>query len=202
MSIATDDFHPQVDNMNQAELDGMVMSTLETFDNPITDEYDRDEMEMLEELEAVDDNNVPKPKIYGIILVLTIHLASNFNTKVKNVTLKKTLSTAAHQNQLRKFVRHYGELTDELKNNTSALYWLEGIKKEKWCLAHDEGGRRWGSMTTNASESFNHALRAARDLPVCALTHETRKKSYKAPKKRDGPRKPRTDFKSKSLEML
>ncbi|KAL9689476.1 hypothetical protein QQ045_009862 [Rhodiola kirilowii] len=70
------------------------------------------------------------------------HLASNFNTKVKNVTLKKTLSTAAHQNQLRKFARHYGELKDKMKNNTSALSWLEGIRKEKWCLAHDESGRR------------------------------------------------------------
>ncbi|KAL9684758.1 hypothetical protein QQ045_022199 [Rhodiola kirilowii] len=122
-------------------------------------------------LHAMNEPEWTEPRAYHCFC--SRHLASNFNTKVKNVTLKKTLSTAAHQNQLRKFVRRYGELKDELKNNASALYWLEGIRKEKWCLAHDEGGRRWGSMTTNASESFNHALRAARDLPVCALVHFT-----------------------------
>ncbi|CAM8926977.1 unnamed protein product [Rhodiola kirilowii] len=126
-------------------------------------------------LHAMNEPEWTEPRAYHRFC--SRHVASNFNTKVKNVTLKKTFSTATHQNQLKKFVRHYGELKDELKNNTSALSWLESIRKEKWCLAYDEGGRRWGSLTTNASESFNHALRAARDLPVCALVHFTFKQS-------------------------
>jgi hypothetical protein len=38
-------------------------------------------------------------------------------------------------------------------------------QKEKWALAYDEGGFRYGIMTTNASESFNCVFRGVRSLP-------------------------------------
>ncbi|CAM8951252.1 unnamed protein product [Rhodiola kirilowii] len=45
----------------------------------------------------------------------------------------------------------------------------------KGCSGHcfSIGGRRWGSMTTNVSESFNHMLMACRDLPITAIVHFT-----------------------------
>ncbi|CAM8983589.1 unnamed protein product [Rhodiola kirilowii] len=70
-------------------------------------------------LHAMNEPEWKEPRAYHHFC--SRHLASNFNTKVKNVTLKKTLSAAAYQNQLRKFARHYGELKDEMKNNTSDM---------------------------------------------------------------------------------
>ncbi|XP_050258972.1 uncharacterized protein LOC126703966 [Quercus robur] len=39
---------------------------------------------------------------------------------------------------------------------------------EKWTLSHD-GGRRYGTMTTNMFEYFNGVLKGARGLPISAL---------------------------------
>ena len=43
---------------------------------------------------------------------------------------------------------------------------------QKWTLAHD-GGHRYGTMTTNLSESFNGILKSARNLPITALVKLT-----------------------------
>ena len=43
---------------------------------------------------------------------------------------------------------------------------------QKWTLAHD-GGHRYGTMTTNLSESFNGILKSARNLPITALVELT-----------------------------
>jgi hypothetical protein len=42
-------------------------------------------------------------------------------------------------------------------------------QKEKWALTYDEGGLRYGIMTTNASESFNHVFRGVRSLPISGI---------------------------------
>jgi hypothetical protein len=42
-------------------------------------------------------------------------------------------------------------------------------QKEKWALAYDEGGFRYGIMTTNASESFNRVFAEVRSLPVFGI---------------------------------
>ncbi|KAL9688273.1 hypothetical protein QQ045_032693 [Rhodiola kirilowii] len=47
--------------------------------------------------------------------------------------------------------------------------WLRNVDVQLWSLAMYNGGMRWGSMTTNASESFNDALKHRRDLPISAL---------------------------------
>ena len=47
--------------------------------------------------------------------------------------------------------------------------WIDGIPKEKWSLACDEEGRRYGHMTTNLSEAVNKMLKGARNLPITAL---------------------------------
>ncbi|KAL9683330.1 hypothetical protein QQ045_015150 [Rhodiola kirilowii] len=58
-----------------------------------------------------------------------------------------------------------------------AVKWLEKVNPEYWSLAYDIGGRRWGSMMTNPSESFNHVLMPYRDLPITALVHFTFKQA-------------------------
>ena len=52
--------------------------------------------------------------------------------------------------------------------------WLRRFQSvQKWSLAHDEGGRRWGMMTTNISEVYNNVLKGARGLPVTAILELT-----------------------------
>ena len=42
--------------------------------------------------------------------------------------------------------------------------------KEKWALAYDTGGWRWGFMTSNMAEMFNSLLKGCRGLPMIAIT--------------------------------
>ncbi|XP_057425602.1 uncharacterized protein LOC130718966 [Lotus japonicus] len=73
------------------------------------------------------------------------HIASNFNHKFKNAKLKHELTSPAIQ------------------------AWIEGISREKWSLACDIDGRRFGHMTTNLAESVNKVFKGARNMPITAL---------------------------------
>ena len=42
-------------------------------------------------------------------------------------------------------------------------------QKAQWTLAYDEGGFRYGIMTTNSSESFNRVFTGVRSLPVSGI---------------------------------
>ena len=77
------------------------------------------------------------------------HLASNFNTKFKDKTIKDLMDTI-------------GRINVEARN------WLEHISLEKLALSHD-GGRRYEIMTTNMTEVFNGILKGARNLPITVL---------------------------------
>ncbi|KAL9686628.1 hypothetical protein QQ045_031021 [Rhodiola kirilowii] len=64
---------------------------------------------------------------------------------------------------------------------------------ELWTQVFDNGGFRWGSMTTNASECLNKILKNGRDLPVYSLVMYTFKqtsayfmKRYQSPYNNDG----------------
>ena len=46
-------------------------------------------------------------------------------------------------------------------------------KPEKVFAAEDHGGRRWGILTTNGSESLNNVFRKSRRLPVTAIVDDT-----------------------------
>ena len=41
--------------------------------------------------------------------------------------------------------------------------------KTQWVLAYDEGGFRYGIMTTNSSKSFNRIFTRVRSLPVSGI---------------------------------
>ena len=47
--------------------------------------------------------------------------------------------------------------------------WIEHEPKEKWALLFDEGGARYGLMTTNLAEVYNWVLRGVRSLPLIGI---------------------------------
>ena len=47
--------------------------------------------------------------------------------------------------------------------------WIEHEPKEKWTLLYDEGGSRYGIMTTNLAEVYNWVLRGVRGLPLVGI---------------------------------
>ena len=51
--------------------------------------------------------------------------------------------------------------------------WIHGIPKEKWSMAYDIEGHRYGHMTTNLSECINKVLKGCRNLPITALVKVT-----------------------------
>jgi hypothetical protein len=42
-------------------------------------------------------------------------------------------------------------------------------QRDKWALAFDVGGLRYGVMTTNSSESFNKVFKGIRTVPVSGI---------------------------------
>ena len=55
------------------------------------------------------------------------------------------------------------------EQNPEIETWIGGISKEKWSMAYDKDGRRFGHMTTNLSECINKVFRGCYNLPITAL---------------------------------
>jgi hypothetical protein len=74
-------------------------------------------------------------------------------------------------------VRLFNEKLDALKlaTNASGRQFLTDLipSKEKWTLAYDTRGWRWGFMTSNMAEMFNSLLRGCWGLPVTAIASFT-----------------------------
>ena len=60
-------------------------------------------------------------------------------------------------------------MEDIKRLNVRAYEWLHKISLEKWTLTYDEGGARYGQMTTNLLESFNGVLKGIRSFPIIGL---------------------------------
>ena len=97
------------------------------------------------------------------------HLASNFNTRFKDKTLKDLICRAAMKSKVKKFISHMDIIS---WINVEARNWLEHIPLEKWTLSHD-GGWRYRIMTTNMSKVFNGILKGAHNLPITVLVQLT-----------------------------
>ena len=69
------------------------------------------------------------------------------------------------------FEEHLAALKKDLNDEVKA--WLENEmqNKDKWAQAFDEGGMRWGLMTTNWSESLNMVFKGIRSRPVAGIIH-------------------------------
>lgn len=97
------------------------------------------------------------------------HLKANFQKKIKNITLNNLLWAAANHCQEKNFLKKMEMINDI---NAEVYVWLMKNELDKWTL-HRDGGKRWGMLTTNTSESFNGLLKSARGLPVTAMVRLT-----------------------------
>ncbi|CAM8911745.1 unnamed protein product [Rhodiola kirilowii] len=122
-------------------------------------------------LAAMREPEWEEPKAFHRVCVR--HLQGNFMTKVKDEVLKAKLGEVAYAKKELKFKRKFGELLQLLKDKPPVRKWLEDMNVERWTQAFDNGGYRWGNMTTNASECLNKILKNGRDLPVSSLVMYT-----------------------------
>ncbi|XP_058006462.1 uncharacterized protein LOC131181622 [Hevea brasiliensis] len=96
------------------------------------------------------------------------HVLSNYNTKFKNPDMKEALRKAAHQIQKKKF---YDAMDTIKSEHPDTFEWARNIPLEKWTHSHD-GGKRYGSMTTNTVESVNGMLKGIRALPITTMVEK------------------------------
>jgi hypothetical protein len=73
----------------------------------------------------------------------------------------------------RKFEARLKELEKILNNDAKAWLFDQLSEKSKWIVSFDEGGSRYGVMTTNISEVFNFILKGIRSLPVSSILDYT-----------------------------
>ena len=93
------------------------------------------------------------------------HLAANFYKQCTREDLTKKFKLLCGCLEKRDFEVKLTELrglTNERGNK-----WLDEIlqQKAKWAQAYDEGGCRYGMMTTNISEVFNNVIMGIRAMP-------------------------------------
>ncbi|XP_070040252.1 uncharacterized protein [Nicotiana tomentosiformis] len=93
------------------------------------------------------------------------HLKANFQKAHPNKDMHDLMWMEATDHQENKFWRHMESIRQE---DERAYRWLMQHELDKWTL-HADGGRRWGVLTTNVSQSFNRLLKSARGLPVTAM---------------------------------
>lgn len=89
-------------------------------------------------------------------------LASNFNSRFHDKSLKIMLVRAAYERQPREF-NHRMERVARVNADVEA--WLRAIHLEKWALSHG-GGKRFGLMMTNFSKVFNSILKGVQNLSI------------------------------------
>ncbi|KAH1202687.1 hypothetical protein GmHk_17G049095 [Glycine max] len=94
---------------------------------------------------------------HGYHVYCVRHIASNFNRKFNN----------AKQKEMLKKLEKFRELSPTIAT------WIDRISKEKWTMAYDREGRRYGHMTTNLSECINKVLKDCRNIPITALVKST-----------------------------
>ncbi|KAL9667632.1 hypothetical protein QQ045_001995 [Rhodiola kirilowii] len=126
-------------------------------------------------MRVMEEDDWKPPVAYHRICIR--YFASNFNIKAKCMAKKALLTSIGYENQQIKFCNRFKKLKELLKDNQGAMKWPDKLNVEKWALSYDIGGRRWGSMTTNVSESFNHVLMACHDLPITAIVPFTFKQA-------------------------
>jgi len=97
------------------------------------------------------------------------HFAANFWRRQRKKDVADKLKELCNKRTEREFNETMAELEKML--NQAGKAWLDQQmeNKAKWALAYDEGGFRYGIMTTNSSESFNRVFKGVRSLPVSGI---------------------------------
>jgi hypothetical protein len=94
--------------------------------------------------------------------------------KNKEVIGKLKLLASVHTED--KFKELHKDLLKDL--NEKAKDWLdyEMEDNDKWAQVYNEGGMRWGIMTTNYSESVNNVFKGIRSRPISGIIEYSFKK--------------------------
>ncbi|KAH1257876.1 hypothetical protein GmHk_03G007749 [Glycine max] len=107
---------------------------------------------------------------HGYHVYCVRHIASNFNRKFNNAKQKEMFKKLAYTP-----CKHvFDQNLEKFRQLSPAIArWIDRISKEKWSMAYDTSGRRYGHMTTNLSECVNKVLKDCRSIPITALVKST-----------------------------
>ncbi|KAH1206355.1 hypothetical protein GmHk_16G046833 [Glycine max] len=107
---------------------------------------------------------------HGYHVYCVRHIASNFNRKFNNAKQKEMFKKLVYtpcKHVLDQNLEKFHQLSPAITT------WIDRISKEKWSMAYDTSGRRYGHMTTNLSECVNKVLKDCRSIPIIALVKST-----------------------------
>ncbi|KAH1198117.1 hypothetical protein GmHk_18G051746 [Glycine max] len=107
---------------------------------------------------------------HGYHVYCVRHIAINFNRKFNNAKQKEMFKKLAYTP-----CKHvFDQNLEKFRQLSPAIArWIDRISKEKWSMAYDTSGRRYGHMTTNLSECVNKVLKDCRSIPITALVKST-----------------------------
>ncbi|XP_016164286.1 uncharacterized protein LOC107606781 [Arachis ipaensis] len=97
------------------------------------------------------------------------HVAANFALMFKGKDSRRLLVNAAYAKTEAEFYYWFDIMRTE---NPAMCDWANRMEFDKW-TQHQDGGRRFGHMTTNISECVNSVLKGTRNLPVTSLVKST-----------------------------
>jgi hypothetical protein len=121
--------------------------------------------------------NSAKEHIEGYPLVIHMwcshHFAANIWKKQRSKKVIARLKALCKVKEEKKFEARLKELEKILDDDAKAWLLEQLTEKSKWALTFDDGGSRYGIMTTNISELFNFILKGIRALPVCSIVDYT-----------------------------
>jgi hypothetical protein len=101
------------------------------------------------------------------------HFAANIWKKQQSKEVIARLKALCKVKEEKKFEARLKELKKILNDDANAWLLQQWLEKSKFALAFDEGGSRYGIMTTNISEVFNFVLKGIRALPVSGIMDYT-----------------------------
>jgi hypothetical protein len=101
------------------------------------------------------------------------YFAANIWKKQQSKKIITKLKALCMVSLEKKFEARLKELEKILNDDTKAWLFEQLPEKSKWTLSFDEGGSRYGIMTTNISEVFNFVLKGIRSLPVSGIIDYT-----------------------------
>nr|XP_025692799.1 uncharacterized protein LOC112795056 [Arachis hypogaea] len=97
------------------------------------------------------------------------HVAANFALTFKGKDSRRMLVNAVYAKTEDEFYYWF----DIMRTENPAMYdWANRMEYDKW-TQHEDGGRRFGHMTTNISECVNSVLKGTHNLPVTSLVKST-----------------------------
>jgi hypothetical protein len=101
------------------------------------------------------------------------HFAVNIWKKQRSKEVIIRLKALCKVKEEKKFKARLKEFEKVLNDDAKTRLLEQLSEKFKWTLTFDEGGSRYGIMTTNISEVFNFILKGIHALPVCGIVDYT-----------------------------